>query len=67
MANELKGVKVAILASHGFEQSELTDPKKALEESGAITHVISPESGKIKGWKHGSMEAGEMRSPSMLN
>jgi len=35
MANELEGMKIAILATHGVEQSELMEPKKALEEAGA--------------------------------
>jgi protease I len=50
MAQELSGKKVAILATDGFEQAELTEPKKALEEAGAVTHVISLKPGKIKGW-----------------
>lgn len=47
---QLTGKKVAILATEGFEQVELTEPKKALEEAGAITHVISLKPGQIKGW-----------------
>jgi len=50
MTNELKGKKVAILATDGFEQAELTDPKKNLENAGATTEVISIKSGEIKGW-----------------
>jgi len=42
--------KVLILATDGFEQSELTDPKKALEDAGIETTVASPKSGEIKGW-----------------
>lgn len=42
--------KVLILATDGFEQSELTDPKKALEEAGFETTVASPKSGEINGW-----------------
>lgn len=51
MAQELAGKKVAILATDGFEQVELTEPKKALEDAGATTHVISLKAGEIKGWK----------------
>ena len=51
MAQNISGKKVAILATNGFEQVELTEPKKALEEAGATTHVISLKPGKIKGWK----------------
>lgn len=50
--NTLKGVRVAILATDGFEQSELTEPRKALDAAGALTQVVSPKSGKLKGWNH---------------
>ena len=46
----LQGKKVAILATDGFEQSELLEPRKALEEAGATTQVVSPAGKKIKGW-----------------
>jgi protease I len=53
MASSLKGKTVAILATDGFEQSELMKPKQALEEAGAKTQVVSPSEGKkIKGWNH---------------
>jgi protease I len=52
MASNLKGKKIAILATDGFEQSELMQPRQALEEAGAHTEVVSPNSGKIKGWDH---------------
>lgn len=42
---------VAVLATHGFEQSELTEPVRALKEAGVTVHIVSPESGKIRGWK----------------
>ncbi len=50
-AKKLSGLKVAILATDGFEQSELFEPKKALEDAGADVKVVSPKDGKIKGWK----------------
>jgi deglycase len=50
MKESLSGKKVAILATDGFEQSELMEPKKALEGAGATTHVIAPKSGEIRGW-----------------
>ncbi|WP_247235253.1 type 1 glutamine amidotransferase domain-containing protein [Telluribacter sp. SYSU D00476] len=50
MEMKLKGKRVAILATDGFEQVELTDPRKALDEQGAETHIISPEKGTIKAW-----------------
>lgn len=53
MANQnLQGKKVAILATNGFEQSELLEPRKALDQAGATTKVVSPIEGKIKGWNH---------------
>lgn len=48
----LDGKKVAILVADGFEQVELTEPRKALEEAGATTHIVSPAEGKVKGWQH---------------
>ncbi|HVI28767.1 type 1 glutamine amidotransferase domain-containing protein [Hansschlegelia sp.] len=52
MANRLDGRKIAILATDGFEQVELTEPMKALKEAGATVTVVSPSSGSIKGFKH---------------
>ena len=51
MSGELKGRKIAILATDGFEQVELTDPKKSVEAAGASTEVLSVKDGQIKGWK----------------
>jgi protease I len=48
----LKGRKVAILATDGVEQVELTEPRKALDAAGAITHVIAPKQGTIQGMNH---------------
>ena len=50
--NTLEGVRVAILATDGFEQSELTEPRKALDAAGAVTRVVSPKSGMLRGWNH---------------
>ncbi|HEY0607003.1 MAG TPA: type 1 glutamine amidotransferase domain-containing protein [Herpetosiphonaceae bacterium] len=52
MSQQLNGKKVAILVAHGFEQVELTEPKQALEQAGAQTHIVSPEQGQVKGWQH---------------
>ena len=49
-SDKLKGKKIAIIATDGFEQAELDEPKKYLEGEGAETHVISLKSGSIKGW-----------------
>jgi protease I len=48
---QLQGKRVAILATDGVEQIELTEPRKALDEAGAQTVVISPKSRTIKGWQ----------------
>lgn len=50
---KLEGKKIAILATHGFEEAELFEPKKDLEENGAEILIIAPEKGEIKAWKHG--------------
>lgn len=50
MASSLNGKKIAILATDGFEQAELLEPRKALDQAGAKTVVIAPKSGEIKGW-----------------
>jgi len=52
MAKELQGVRVAVLATDGFEQSELIEPRRALDEAGAKTQVVSPKTGEIRGWNH---------------
>src|SRR5579872_2664065 len=44
----LRGKRIAILATDGFEQAELLEPRKALDEAGATTMVVSPKNGKIK-------------------
>jgi protease I len=51
LASDLKGKKIAFLATDGFEQVELIEPRKALDDAGASTVVIAPKSGKIRGWK----------------
>lgn len=50
MAQPLSGQNVAILATHGFEESELTSPRQALQEAGAGVTVVSPETGGIRAW-----------------
>jgi protease I len=46
----LKGRKVAILVTDGFEQVELTEPRKALDAAGAQTSIVSPKKDKVRGW-----------------
>lgn len=48
--SKLTNKKVAILATNGFEQSELEVPRDRLKEAGAEVFVVSPEEGEIKGW-----------------
>ena len=48
----LTGKKVAILVAEGFEQVELTDPRKALDAAGAQTRIVSNAKGEVQGWKH---------------
>ena len=52
MADELKGKRVAIVATDMVEQVELLEPRKALEEAGAKTDLISIEPGEIQGFNH---------------
>jgi protease I len=48
---DISKAKVLILATHGFEQSELMVPQRKLKEAGAEVVVVSPERGQIRGWK----------------
>lgn len=46
----IEDAKIVIIASDGFEQSELVEPKKQLEQAGAAVHVATPDGADIKGW-----------------
>jgi protease I len=48
----LTGKNVAILVAEGFEQIEMTGPRKALEEAGAKTQIVSPAGTQVQSWKH---------------
>lgn len=48
----LKGKRVAMLVTDGFEQIELTGPKEALEQAGAKVDILSKSQGQVKGWNH---------------
>ncbi|MFP7721246.1 type 1 glutamine amidotransferase domain-containing protein [Lysobacter sp. A3-1-A15] len=50
MAQRLQGKTVALLATDGFEQSELNEPRRLLQEAGATVHVVAPKAGSIRGW-----------------
>jgi protease I len=47
---QLDNKKIAILATHGFEQSELEVPRDKLKAAGATVHIVSLKAGEIKGW-----------------
>jgi len=47
----LKGLKVAILMEEGFEQVEMVEPRKALDQAGAKTSIVSPKNDRVRGWK----------------
>jgi protease I len=49
---ELDGMKVAMLVTDGFERVELTEPRKALDEAGATTVLVSPKDDEVKAWEH---------------
>ncbi len=49
---DLKNKKIAILVAEGFEQKELVEPRKALDDAGAETRIVSPADGKVQGWNH---------------
>ena len=48
----LQGLRVAILVDDGFEQVEMTEPRKALDEAGAKTFIVSPQKSQVQGWNH---------------
>ncbi len=50
--NKLHGMRVAIVATTDFEQAELAEPKKALEQAGATVQIVSPQAGQIQGMNH---------------
>ncbi|MCC6492842.1 MAG: type 1 glutamine amidotransferase [Pirellulales bacterium] len=52
MAATLEGRRVAILVTDGFEQIELTEPRRVLDENGAKTDLVSPKTGEVQGFNH---------------
>jgi protease I len=48
----LNDMRVAILVAEGFEQVELTGPRKALDDAGALTILVSPSGDQVQGWNH---------------
>ena len=52
MADQLLNKRIAAVVDNGFEQVELTKPRKALEDAGATVDLISPHAGSVKAWNH---------------
>jgi protease I len=50
--SRIDGLRVAIILSDDFEQVEMTEPRKALEQAGATTVLISPKPGQVTGMNH---------------
>jgi deglycase len=61
--SRLKGMRIAILATSGVEQVELTDPRKALDDFGARTTLISPKKEKLQAFKH--FDKADLFSPEL--
>lgn len=49
---QLSNIRVAVIATDGFEEPELTEPVKALKEAGATVEVVSPKQGEIQAFRH---------------
>ena len=47
---DIKGMKIAILITDGFEEVEMTKPRQALDDAGAKTSIVSPKKDKVKAW-----------------
>lgn len=52
MSAQLNGKRVAFLVTDGFEQVELTGPREALEQCGAVVDILSDDEGTVRGWHH---------------
>jgi protease I len=52
MTTDLSGRRIAILVADGFEQVEMTEPRQALEQAGALTDLVSPQRKEVQGWNH---------------
>jgi len=50
--DKLTGVRVAVIATDGFEEAELTEPVRALREAGAEVHVVAPRGKQIQAFRH---------------
>src|SRR5690242_20063040 len=52
MEQRLRGTRVAIIVTNNFEQVELTEPRRALDEAGAVTQIVAPKPGQVQGMDH---------------
>jgi protease I len=52
VTDNVKGLKVAILITDGFEEVEMVKPREALDKAGAETKIVSPKEGKVRSWNH---------------
>jgi protease I len=50
-SGQLNGKRIAMLVADGFEQVEMTEPRRALEAAGASVEIVSPRAGRVKGWE----------------
>jgi protease I len=64
---ELTGLRVAVFATDGFEESELTEPVKALKRAGAAVTIVSPKSGEIQGVRHDIEKTGKVKVDRTIN
>ncbi|AGU52256.1 putative intracellular protease, PfpI family [Variovorax paradoxus B4] len=51
ISSSLDGMKIAVLVADGFEQVEMTEPRRALDHAGAQTQIVSPLDGSVRAWK----------------
>jgi protease I len=66
IASKLSDFRVAVLATNGFEESELTEPVKALKKAGARVTILSPKPGKIQGVHHDIDKAGKVKVDRLI-
>jgi protease I len=52
MANDLKGMKIAIIVTDMFEEVEMTEPRQALDDAGATTYLLAPKDGELISANH---------------
>lgn len=65
--SDLNGKTIAIISTNGFEDSELTSPKEAVESAGAATKVVSTETGEIEGKKGAKVSVDETTADASVD